>query len=152
MVNSFHPCTDRWNVLPAPSMDITFCFGHSVFICEQLLPNAAWRWPACPPAPPPPPKRVCCRANQSPLDQVHIWVGPLTRPGQPSSHREISNPGKFYDLANEAKLFLCRNSRQLLPLHLNTKKLLMSYITIKAFHLEKNVSQRDITSRQICVP
>ena len=47
------------------------------------------------PLPSPPTKRLCYRANQSPLYQVHIWVGPLTRPGQPSSHREISNPGKF---------------------------------------------------------
>lgn len=44
MAKLFHSCTDRWS---NPSTAIMPCSGPTVFIYEQLLPNAAWRWTTC---------------------------------------------------------------------------------------------------------
>ena len=123
-------------------MDIMSCSGHRALICEWLLPKPARECPTSP-------KKVFCRANQSPLHQVQVWMVLLARPRQPISTQINVKP--WENLANCAKFFSYGNTRQFYPLHLNTKKLLIEYITMEAFHLEKSMSKQDSVPRWICV-
>lgn len=103
-----------------------FCSGRRVLICEQLLTNASWKWPNIP-------NRVYCKDNQLLLHQVHVGEGKgiskIQDPGNHQHTEKFQTLGNSY-LVNCTKQFSYINTRKFLPLHLNTKKFLMEYITM----------------------